>query len=117
MVAPRTNNPVVHDLRLQAESNAAPIENVILKDGFLPLYCSLCRRELFENINGFVKNYPCRGYEDEELAIRMRRNGYLQAISGKSWIYHAGSATTSKINNYSNILENNRNLCLEDLKI
>jgi GT2 family glycosyltransferase len=116
MVAPRTNNPLVKNQGLKAESNAQPIADMILKEGYLPLYCVLCRRDLFNKVGGFIKPYPFRGYEDEELAIRMRKHGYLQGISGRSWIFHEGSATVKKIPNYSVILEKNRDLCLQDLR-
>lgn len=116
MVAPRTNNPGISNSLLEAKIGADPKEDVVLKEGFLPLYCSLCRRDLFKHIGGFVRPYPYRGYEDEELAIRMRRYGLLQGVSGKSWVYHEGSATTKKIRDYAQILEENRNLCLQDLK-
>ena len=116
MVSPRTNNPVIENSVLQATDATKQVPDLVLKEGFLPLYCALCQRELFHSIGGFIKSYPIRGYEDEELAIRMRRYGYFQGVSGKSWVYHEGSATISKVPDYTAILENNRNLCLADLK-
>jgi GT2 family glycosyltransferase len=114
MVAPRTNNSGISDPLLESNGTDAT-EDTVMKQGFLSLYCTLCRRDLFKHIGGFIKPYPYRGYEDEELAIRMRRYGLFQGISGRSWIYHEGSATTKKIRNYAEILEGNRNLCLQDL--
>lgn len=127
IVAPRTNNPVVEDRRLQAERQDPPRNDVVLEKGYLPLYCALCRRDVFHRINGFVKQYPFRYYEDEELAHRMRAYGFDQVVSGKSWVYHHGGATVGALlklqegetyhgPDYRKIIEENRLRCIQDLK-
>jgi GT2 family glycosyltransferase len=124
MVGSRTNCSGVDDPELKAileTSREAEKEgDVVLEGGqYLPLYCTLCHRTLFDRIGGFVKHYPYCGYEDRELADRMRKCGYKQAVSGKSWVYHEGGATVSYLRGVNSrvdtYIENNRNFWLRDI--
>ena len=99
-----------------ARQQEDPCENIVLDNTFVPLYSALCHRELFSNINGFIKDYPYAGYEDEELYYRMRRFGFKQAISGKSWIWHEGNATTKHVDGIIEIMKENRDKCMRDIK-
>ena len=89
------------------------------EDGCLPFNCVLFHRELLEKI-GFIKKYNLLGYEDEEFMYRMRHYGYKQAISGKSYVFHHGGATIKEIlkkdPSLKNILEKNRDICIEDVR-
>lgn len=119
MVSAMTDNPTVDNSKLYADSMYFPREDVILaEDDFLPLYCAMCHRDLFKNINGFVKPYPYAGYEDIELSQRMRRYGYKQAVCGTSWIHHEGKSTIKNIKSQEiiEVMKNNKTLCEEDLK-
>jgi GT2 family glycosyltransferase len=90
-------------------------EDVILQDEFCPMFCFLTHRELYNKI-GLIKEYDYSGYEDEEFYHRMKKNGYKQAICGKSWIKHIGSGTMNELlKNNKNILENNRTKCEQDV--
>lgn len=115
MVSARSNNP-----RDCEKAKSTIYKNIILEDETLPLFCFMCHRELFDHIGGFIKNYPYGWYEDEELAYRMRKYGYKQGISTKAWIEHEGAATIkylwSKNKEAQNIMENNRELCVRDIK-
>lgn len=123
MISARSNNPGVDILK--AEQNQSG-KDFVLENNYLPLFCSLCRRELIEQIGG-IKPYPIAMYEDEEFSFRMRANGLNQGVSGTAWIYHHGSATIdflckkqSKKNydgiDYKKIMENNRFLCAQDVR-
>ena len=67
-----------------------------------------------------VKHYPYMGYEDRELADRMRKYGYKQAICGKSWVYHKGGATLEYLKIHEagvlSVIESNKKLWQEDIK-
>lgn len=119
MVSARSNNPVDCE-KAKATIHEKENENIILENETLPLFCFMCHRELFNHIGGFIKSYPYGWYEDEELAYRMRKYGYKQGISTKAWIEHEGGATVkylwSKNKDAKNIMENNRDLCLRDIK-
>lgn len=122
MVSPMTNNPVVGDPAQKGEKHVRSDEPVVLaSDSFLSLYCFLCHRQLFQKIGGFIKGYPFCGYEDEELAHRMRYHGYKQAVCRSSWVHHEGEATMREImrrdpNGAGNISEANRLRCIEDMR-
>lgn len=120
MVSARTLNPMCDDRRFIA-SKEMRSDHVILEAGeSMPLYCSMCHRDLFKNIDGFIKEYPYAMYEDQELSYRMAAHGYKQAISGTSWIKHVGNATISEVatKNADAVLEMEKNYdrCLEDMK-
>jgi GT2 family glycosyltransferase len=91
MIGAMTDNPVVDDARMVSERET-PVKDFILGDGFLPMYCVLCRRELFQRV-GLLKEYQYAGYEAEEFSLRMRKMGYKQAVCGSSWVHHDGRGT------------------------
>lgn len=95
MVSPLTDNPMSDQPDLQGQRHDSR-DDIILKDGFLPMYCFLCNRELFNRI-GPLREFPYAGYEAEEYAWRMNKNGFSQAVCGKSWVHHDGGATISKL--------------------
>jgi len=119
MVSATTNNPTANNPYLMSDKPQVR-EDVILEDGYLPLYCALCHRDLFSHIHGSVKHYPYMGFEDRELADRMRHYGYKQAICGKSWVQHEGAATLKYVRvkepEVIKIIEENKNLWKEDVK-
>lgn len=120
MVSARSDNPLCDDPRFVGKLNSVT-EHVILEPGeSMPLYCSMCRRELFDKIGGFVKEYPFAMYEDQELSYRMSVHGVKQAISGTSWIKHYGNATISEVSRSKPLamkqMEENYNRCLADMK-
>jgi len=119
MVAPRSNNPTSDIEALHAEATDQASEDAIVNVP-LPLYCVLCHRELFNRIGGPLKSYPYTWYEDEELFWRMKKHGYRQGISGRSWVHHEGHATIQhlwkKDPTIKEVMKENRNLCLKDIE-
>lgn len=115
LVSSRSNNPQIGDKRLEGKIDDH-VEDVILDDTFVPLYSALCHRELFSNVNGFIKSYPYAGYEDEEFYYRMKRYGFKQAICAKSWIWHEGNATTKHVSGIIEVMKKNREKCVTDIK-
>lgn len=125
IVSARSNNPGISFLE---GKKGVVSDDFVLQEGALPLYCALCRRELFEHIGGFVRPYPYALYEDEELAYRMAACGLKQGVSGASWVFHHGGATVDFLcqqqlakdyegTDYKKIMENNRMLCLRDIQM
>ena len=126
MVSARTNNPGEGTpLKLKANRGAVD-DDFILEEGFLPMYCCLMHRQMFRMLGSYIKTYPYAMYEDEELAARMKHKGLRQAISGKSWVEHAGSATINWLcekqtlanyqgPDYRSIMEANYERCLSDI--
>lgn len=122
MVAPMTDNPMEGDPAQKGEKFARNPEDVILADdSHLSLYCFMCHRQLFPKIGGFLKEYPYGYYEDEEIAARMRKHGFKQAVCRSSWVRHDGGATIRTLlraePNLRTIMEEeNRERCIEDMK-
>ena len=119
MVSARSNNHGDCD-KAKSKIEDKDSKNIILENETLPLFCSMCHRDLFRHIGGFIKSYPYAWYEDEELSYRIRKFGFKQGISTKAWIRHEGGATIkyvwNKIKESKEIMENNRELCLNDIK-
>lgn len=103
MVSPLTDKPLVDDKRMVAGKREFR-DDVILEDGFLPMYCFLCHRELFKRV-GPMKECPYAGGEAQEFAARMKSAGYLQGICGSSWVHHEGRATLKKYDERPKIQE------------
>lgn len=123
MVSARMNNPGSYaPLAMKCSTKNQRIEgnDLVLENEFLPLICTMTHRDLFHHINGFVKNYPYGGYEDEELFHRMKHFKFKQAISARAWIRHKGEATISALckenPEVAKIIENNRNYCVNDIR-
>ena len=96
MVSSVTNNPTVDSVYLRASKNEKK-ENHVLTEGYLPMYCVLAHRELFNRVGPF-KEFPYAGLEVEDYAVRMTKMGYKQAVAGGSWVHHEGAAT---LNNFA----------------
>jgi GT2 family glycosyltransferase len=102
LVSARLNNPTGGDPCVRG-SRSNKTKDIILtpksaaeiidKDMYVPLVATLCHRDLFSYVGGFIKNYPTGWYEDLEFACRMHAKGMKQAISGQSYVYHEGGVT------------------------
>ena len=119
LVSARADNPVSDIPELKAEATDQAIDDVIV-DAPLPLFCALCHRELFNRIGGPIKPYPYTWYEDEELFWRMKKHGFRQGVSGRSWVHHEGHATIKRLWRKDpairEVMKANRELCLKDIE-
>jgi len=127
LVTARSDNPNDDDipqLKLEYDDfNTSSVQkDVILVNKPLPLYCSMCHRDLFKRI-GYIKDYPYTWFENEEFFYRMKYYGFKQAIATKSWIHHEGSATVDYILKHhprpkevETEMQKNRDRCLTELK-
>jgi GT2 family glycosyltransferase len=121
MVSAKTNNPGEDAYKELKSSKGEYGKDIVLTDGCLPLYCAMSHRELFNRIGGFVKPYPFGWYEDEELAHRMRKHGFKQAVCGRSWVRHEGGVTIDQLwkdrpETRKIMAEDNRERCIVDIK-
>lgn len=119
MVSPVTNNSMGGSEHQQSKPEIN--NDIVLEDGFLSLFCFLCHRDLFSKIGGFIKNYPYAGYEDQELAYRMSKYNFKQAVCRSCFVYHEGGCTIKQVTrNNPEIVkiveEENRQKCIEDMK-
>lgn len=123
MVAPMTNNPLHGDPAQKGDKSDVGGDDIIIEgDSFLSLPCFMCHRDLFSRIGGFLKEYPYCGYEDEEIAARLKKHGFKQAVCRKTFVYHKGGATIINVlrnnPNLRKVIEqDNRKRCIEDMKL
>jgi len=108
----------IGDASLSRREDVILNENVFDKN-YLPLYCALANRELFNRV-GLFKEYPYHWYSDLEFACRMRKRGYMQGISVNSWVRHIGGGTVNSLCEKNpeirEIMEGNRLRCIADIK-
>lgn len=121
MVSAKSNNPGEEAYAGLKSKRGDYDKDIVLEEGSLPLYCAMCHRDMFKHIGGFIKPYPFGWYEDEELAYRMRKYGFKQAVCGRSWVYHEGGATVGQLwkdhpETQRIMSEGNRERCLLDMK-
>jgi GT2 family glycosyltransferase len=103
MVSPKTNNPVVDFDFLKGEKGVKD-PDYILDEGFLPMYCALAHRQLFQVV-GLFKEYPYAGVEVEDFSVRMKKLNLKQAVSGSSWVHHTGCVTLDKFKDNRKVQE------------
>ena len=122
MVSPKTNNPVEGSKYLLASEKGISGNDLILNgdviedEAYLPMYCAIFHRQLFQQIGG-LRPYPYGWYECVEFANRMRINGFKQGVSGKSWISHEGGMTVNSLEEAQMIeMRENKNRCIADIK-
>lgn len=122
MVSPMTNNSADGHPSQQADKFFRSPDHVVLDtEEYLSLYCFMCHRELFAHCGGFLKEYPFGNFEDQEIAARMQKYGFKQAVCRNSWVYHKGAATIHELQRAHPKLrkvmnEENRQRCIEDLQ-
>lgn len=97
MISSLTDNPMADVAALCGEKGVVK-NDVVLSNGYLPMYCVIANRELFNRI-GFLKEFPYAGTEAEEFAYRMRSKGFKQGVCGSSWVHHIGGATLKQYEN------------------
>jgi O-antigen biosynthesis protein len=120
LVSAKTNRPGPNVERLHSTPKTFG-EDFILEEGYVPLYCAMCHRDLFYYIDGFIKNYPYAWFEDQELAFRMKAYGYFQGICGRSWVRHFEGSTVNtllkEMPEVRKVMEENRSRCIADMQL
>ncbi len=91
MVSPMTDNPMDGHPLLKSLNHDFKAD-AVLTEGFLPMHCVMCHRELFKRVGG-LKEYGYAGGEAAEFAARMGKHGYKQGVCGNSWVHHEGRGT------------------------
>lgn len=120
MVSARTSRIAHGPASLVGERGTFSKDIILQDEDYLPLFCTMAHRELFHHIGGFVRSYPYTGYEDIELAHRLRHFKFKQAVCGRAWINHEGSGTMKNIYKANpkimEVTDQNRDLCIADMR-
>jgi len=127
MVSAKSNNPGANYPSILkatkkpiADVNVVLEKDVLADSDYIPLYCAICNRQLFDHVGGGFREYPYAWYEDLEFACRMRSVDFKQGVSGTSWVWHEGNGTISglcdKMPEVKKIMEDNRRQCISHIK-
>jgi len=127
MVSAKCNNPGASYPKELLSMKKPVADKDIVLDGdvlddshYIPFYCTICNRQLFNYVGGGFREYPYAWYEDLEFACRMRMSDFMQGISGNSWVWHEGNGTIKKLcakmPKVKEIMESNRKQCIAHIK-
>jgi glycosyltransferase involved in cell wall biosynthesis len=112
MIGAMTNNSTTSFENLEKRKGTKKEDYILKEEEYLPMYCCLCNRELFNRI-GLLKEFPYAGTEAKEFANRMKENNFSQAACGKSWVFHEGRGTLKNLDKNKRIQKILRNVELE----
>lgn len=71
-------------------------------------FAMLIRHGLYHALGGFDERFSPGYYEDDDLCLRIRREGYRLVVCRGSFIYHAGSQSFAKRPGVEELVERNR---------
>ncbi len=118
MIVAKSDNPLNEHPGLKA-AQRGKTDDIVGTD-FLPLYCALSHRKLFDKV-GLLAEYPYAWYEDENLYWRMKKQGYKQVICGDSWVHHVGQLTINSLwkndPKIKDVMDSNYEKCVNDIKM
>lgn len=93
-----TNNPMNKKLSfLQKEESCNDLPQ-LFKETNSPFICTLVNKQIFNILGGFPE-YPLCWYEQELFGDKCRKADFKQGYSKKSFIFHSGGATITKLVN------------------
>ncbi len=98
-----TNNPMNSKLDFMKKGlseNSPPA--LFNADVYSPFICTLFYKKIFVDLGGFPE-YPFCWFEGDLLGEKIIKDGYRQAYSNSSYIYHVGGGTIKNLIN-SNVL-------------
>lgn len=92
--------------KLYTRQNKGAVEEVRRLVGF----CLLVKRSVLEEVGVFDERYGLGNYEDDDLCLRVLRNGYKLLIARDAYIHHIGHASMgqAKSATLAQLLEENR---------
>ncbi len=93
-----TNNPMNKKLDFLTQEQSQEDSPQIFKQVNSPFICTLVNKQIFNILGGFPE-YPLCWYEQELFGDKCRKAGFAQAYSKRSYVYHDGGATITKLVN------------------
>ncbi|MCR4739809.1 MAG: HAD-IIIC family phosphatase [Lachnospiraceae bacterium] len=76
-------------------------------------FAMLIRRKLFDDIGGFDEDFAPGYFEDDALSMEILKRGYRLKVVNNSFIYHAGSQSFAKTDDYETLLNDHRQLFIK----
>ncbi len=70
-------------------------------------FCMLIKRTVFEKIGLLDERFSPGNFEDDDLSIRIRNEGYKNILCTDTFIHHYGNASFIKNENYEKLLSEN----------
>ncbi|MCR5735199.1 MAG: HAD-IIIC family phosphatase, partial [Lachnospiraceae bacterium] len=76
-------------------------------------FAMLIRRSLWDDIGGFDEDFAPGYFEDDALCMEILKRGYHLKVVNNSFIYHAGSQSFAKTDDYKTLLNDHRRLFIK----
>jgi len=93
-----TDNPMNKKLDCMKFAKSEDSPPVIFENLNSPFICTLVNKQIFELCHGFPE-YPLCWYEHELLGDKLKKVGFKQAYSKRSFVHHEGGSTITKLVN------------------
>ncbi|MCR5106818.1 MAG: HAD-IIIC family phosphatase [Lachnospiraceae bacterium] len=90
-----------------------PGDNVTEERVRLSGFAMLIRRKLWDAIGGFDEDFAPGYFEDDALSMEILKRGFRLKLVKNSFIYHAGSQSFSKTDDYGTLLNDHRQLFVD----
>lgn len=107
MVGTKTDNPGTEVIQMKSDKYKTDSDYILKELEYLPFYCCLCRRDLFNSV-GVFKEYLFGG-EDVEFTARLQSKNLSQAICGSSWVHH------ERLDSFKKLIKNSKDEELESM--
>jgi len=75
-----------------------------------PLFCAMMPRAIWNRVGGLDASFGIGMFEDDDLALRVRNDGFRVAAAEDCFIHHFGQGSFSKLTNesYNRVFEANK---------
>jgi GT2 family glycosyltransferase len=77
----------------------------------LAMFCVAFRRDVYENVGALDEQYATGMFEDDDYALRVRRQGYNLLCAADAFVHHFGQAAFGKLvrsGQYDRLFDENR---------
>jgi GT2 family glycosyltransferase len=93
-----------------AESYTAQNRGISFEISVLALYCAMMSRKVIDKVGLLDEQFSVGMFEDDDYALRLKKEGFKQICIEDVFIHHFGGATLSRLqpNEYQRIFEENK---------
>lgn len=89
-------------------SHNVPLDNTYEEKPKICGFAMMLKREVYDKVGGFDERFSPGYLEDDDISLRIRREGYKLLLPHNAFIYHAGSQSFKKNDKVNMLFEEHR---------